>query len=136
MKEKLLKIILEFRTFSSRGNVIDLAVGVVIGGAFTKLVDGVVKGVIEPTIGVVTGQGSTEAIVVGLLNFGGGLLNFLMLAAVVFFIFVKPLNKLKELAAAKEQKAEAEAPKVKPPTQEELLAEIRDILRQQKGAGA
>jgi large conductance mechanosensitive channel len=121
-----MKILKEFQAFVSRGNVIDLAVGVVIGGAFAKLVDGVVKGLIEPLVAIINGQGNTETLVQGIGSLGGGVLNFLLLAAVVFFVFVKPINKLKELTEKKELQKET-APK--PPTQEELLTEIRDLLK-------
>ena len=116
-----MKIVEEFRAFVSRGNVIDLAVGVVIGGAFTNLVQGVVQGIIDPTIAFLTGKGGAGVILNGFFAFGGAALNFLLLAAIVFFVFVKPLNKLAQLAAKP-------APPPKPST-EDLLAEIRDLLK-------
>ncbi len=122
-----MKIVSEFKDFVSKGNVIDLAVGVVIGGAFAKLVDGVVKGVIEPIIALISGNGTSEILWNGLMSLSTGVGNFLLLAAVVFFVFVKPMNKLKAVAAAK-QAAAAPAPPPGP-TQEELLAEIRDLLK-------
>ncbi len=129
---KFAPVIEEFRTFISRGNVIDLAVGVVIGGAFGKLVEGVVKGVIEPFVALISGQGSLQSIISGLTSLGSGILNFVLLAAVVFFIFVKPMNTLKRLATKKEE----ESPQPKPPTSEELLTEIRDLLKQQSKPSA
>ncbi|MFQ3578337.1 MAG: large conductance mechanosensitive channel protein MscL, partial [Verrucomicrobiia bacterium] len=117
---KFAAIFEEFKTFISRGNVIDLAVGVVIGGAFSRLVEGVVKGVIEPIANLVIGQGSWQLVFLGLVSLGSVFMNFLLLAAVVFFIFVKPMNALKRLSARKE---EASSPP-KPPTSEELLTEI------------
>lgn len=108
-----------------KGNVIDLAVGVVIGGAFGKLVDGVVKGIIEPVVNAVQGKATAQTIIDGVWNLGSGILNFLLLAAVVFFVFVKPMNKLKALS---EKGKEAAPP---PPTPEDvkLLTEIRDLLK-------
>lgn len=120
-----MKIIGEFKTFIARGSVIDLAVGVVIGGAFGKLVEGVVKGIIEPVVALLSGHGNATTILAGITSLGSGLLNFLLLAAVVFFVFVKPINKLKELTEKKPARP-AEPP---PPTQEELLTEIRDLLK-------
>lgn len=119
-----MNLIKEFKDFAMKGNVIDLAVGVVIGGAFGKLVEGVVKGVIEPVVNIVQGKGSTQAVLDGLGSLGSGVLNFLLLAAVVFFVFVKPMNKLKALT----EKHKAAAP---PPVPEDLklLAEIRDLLK-------
>ena len=119
-----MKILSEFKEFVSKGNVIDLAVGVVIGGAFAKLVDGVVKGIIEPVVALVSGKGSADVIWNGISNLGAGITHFLLLAAVVFFVFVKPMNRLKALTAAKAEPAPPPGP-----TQEELLAEIRDLLK-------
>ena len=117
----------EFRQFALKGNVIDLAVGVVIGAAFGRLVDGVVKGVIEPLVAVVTGRGSMEAITNGLSSLGGGIFNFLLLALVVFLVFVKPMNKLRALM---DKKAAAAGPP-ETPLDIKLLTEIRDLLKQQ-----
>lgn len=116
----------EFKDFIARGNVIDLAVAVVIGGAFGKLVDGVVKGVIEPVIALITGRGHWSVIAAGMGNLASGFLNFLLLAAVVFFVFVKPMNKLKAMTA---KPAAPEAPP-EPAAEEKLLTEIRDLLKQ------
>lgn len=118
-------IVKEFKEFVMRGNIIDLAVGVVIGGAFTKLVDGVVKGVIGPVVNLVKGEEAWESLVQGIWDLGNGVLNFLLLAAVVFFIFVKPINKLRALGA-KPKEPVVPAP---PPEDVKLLAEIRDLLK-------
>ncbi len=118
-----MSLIKEFREFALRGNVIDLAVGVVIGGAFGKLVDGIVKGVIEPVLALSKGEGNTQALMDGLWNFGSGVLNFVLLAAIVFLVFVKPMNKLRALMAKKE-----EAAPPPPAADVVLLTEIRDLL--------
>jgi large conductance mechanosensitive channel len=120
-----MSLISEFKDFALKGNVIDLAVGVVIGGAFGKLVEGVVKGVIEPVVGLVSGKGGADAILGGVSQLGGGIMNFLILAAVVFFVFVKPMNKMK---AIMEKKAAA-APPPAPAADIALLTEIRDLLK-------
>lgn len=122
-----MSLISEFKEFAMKGNVIDLAVGVVIGGAFGKLVDGVVKGVIEPVLAVVHGSFNQQALLDGVWNFGQGIMNFVLLAAVVFFVFVKPMNKLKAMA---EKKKEA-APPPGPAADVVLLTEIRDLLKKQ-----
>ena len=115
-----------FKDFIMRGNVIDLAVGVVIGGAFGKLVEGVVKGIIEPVLAAVQQRKfDGEAMLAGVLNFGGGVLNFLLLAAVVFFVFVKPMNKLKAISERKK----GETPPPPAPADVVLLTEIRDLLK-------
>ncbi len=119
-----MSLISEFKEFALKGNVIDLAVGVVIGGAFGKLVDGVVKGIIEPLIAMAHGAGGAGAIAAGFGNLASGIGNFLILAAVVFFVFVKPMNKLKAMT---EKKKEAAPPA--PPADVALLTEIRDLLK-------
>ena len=120
-----MSLLSEFKDFALKGNVIDLAVGVVIGGAFGKLVEGVVKGVIEPIVSLVSGHGDSGAIVKGVGDLGGGIMNFLILAAVVFFVFVKPMNQFKAIAAKKA----GEAPPAPPPADVALLTEIRDLLK-------
>lgn len=120
-----MSIVNEFKEFVMRGSIVDLAVGVVIGGAFGKLVDGVVKGVIGPVVNMVKGEEGYPALIQGVWDLGNGILNFLLLAAVVFFIFVKPINKIRSMKA----KAVEAAPP--PPTPEDviLLKEIRDLLK-------
>ena len=120
-----MSLITEFKEFAMKGNVIDLAVGVVIGGAFGKLVEGVVKGIIEPVLAAIQGKGGAGALLDGFWNFGGGVLNFVLLAAIVFFVFVKPMNKLKALT---DKKKKEEAPAA-PPADIVLLTEIRDLLK-------
>src|SRR4051812_3677772 len=124
----------EFKAFILKGNVVDLAVGVVIGAGFGKVVDSVVKDLITPMIGLVGGQPNFSAIHFGPVavgNFLNNVLSFLILGAIVFFLVVKPLNALTALT---KKKAE-EHPKAPTPLPDEvkLLMEIRDLL---KGAGA
>ena len=126
----------EFREFAVKGNVIDLAVGVIIGGAFGKIVDSLVKHIIMPTVSVIL-PGKNEyadwafhvkdqSIPYGL--FLAEVVNFLLLAAVLFFFVVKFLGWM-----IKSKKAEAIAPP--PPTrQEQLLTEIRDLLQRNAAA--
>lgn len=124
----------EFKQFAFKGNVIDLAVGVIIGAAFGKIIDSLVKHVIMPLISVLipAEQGYLEwkwtvngkDVPYGL--FLGEVLNFLIVAAALFFFIVKFLGWL-----MKSKQAEAAAPP--PPTQEqELLAEIRDLLKERR----
>lgn len=122
----------EFKNFAFKGNVIDLAVGVIIGAAFAKIVDSLVKHIIMPLISLVIPgeQGYLEwkwtvgekAVPYGL--FLGEVVNFLILAFVLYLFIVKFLGAL-----LNQKKKEAAAPP--PPTkQEELLTEIRDLLKQ------
>ena len=120
-----MSLLSEFKDFALKGNVIDLAVGVVIGGAFGELVKGVVSGVINPIVALVTGKGGAEAIAGGVGQLGSGVMNFLILAAVVFFVFVKPMNHMKAVLA----KRAAEAPPPAPAADVALLTEIRDLLK-------
>ena len=133
------KLFKEFKEFAVKGNVIDLAVGVIIGAAFSSIVNSLVKDIAMPIIGMLTGgvDFSTWVITLprlfgqqepGTLNIGSFIntvVSFIILALVVFII-VKAINKLK--------KKEKEAPAAPPaPSKEEvLLAEIRDILKENK----
>ena len=127
-----MSVIQEFKSFVLKGNVVDLAVGVVIGAGFGKVVESVVKDIITPLIGMVGGQPdfsavSIKSIMIG--NFINAALAFLILAAVVFFLVVKPMN---HLIAMTMKKAE-EKPATQPPIPEDvkMLIEIRDLLKGQ-----
>ena len=123
-----------FKNFILRGNVIDLAVGVVIGAAFTAVVTAFSDNIINPLIASVGGadySGLGFHIISGndatFLDFGAlitAVINFLLIAAVVYFIIVAPMNKLDEMQKRK-RGIEADAPA---PTETELLTEIRDLL--------
>ncbi|KVE29514.1 mechanosensitive ion channel protein MscL [Burkholderia singularis] len=142
-----MSIIQEFKEFAVKGNVMDLAVGVIIGGAFSKIVDSVVKDLIMPIIGAVTGgldfsnkfillgqipasfKGNPESFkdlqAAGVATFGYGsfitaVINFIILAFIIF-LMVKFINKLRK----PEQAAPAETPE-----DVVLLREIRDALKQ------
>src|SRR5689334_19513592 len=121
----------EFKKFALRGNVVDLAVGVIIGAAFGKIVDSLVTDIIMPVIGRLTAASSQAATydaakkagaAVGYGQFITIAVNFLIVAWVIF-LMVKAINRL----SAEEQNA---PPPPKPPSrEEELLAEIRDLLK-------
>ena len=132
----------EFKEFAMKGNVMDMAVGVIIGGAFGKIVSSLVSDIIMPLIGVLTGGISFTDLFINLgegefktlaeaqeagaavFAYGQFIQNIIDFVIVAFCIFlmIKAMNKLK-----KEKPAEPEAPAG--PTQEELLAEIRDLLK-------
>ena len=110
------KFLNEFKQFAMRGNVLDMAVGVIIGGAFGKIVSSVVDDIIMPPIGWLIGG----------VNFSD-----LKVTLTSVFLLIKVVNKV---TAKKEEEKPAETPKAPEPTQEEkLLAEIRDLLKEQKG---
>lgn len=130
-----------FRDFILRGNVIDLAVAVVIGAAFTAVVTSIVTNVFNPLIGAIFNAKSLEGsmiVMVGSapLKFGavlGALIQFVLIAAVVYFVFVVPMNYLLKKRNQAAVVVEAETG----PTELELLTDIRDLLAgdQQPGAG-
>ena len=133
-----------FKDFILRGNVIDLAVAVVIGAAFTLIVNAIVAGLINPLIALIFQADSLDSVVftaTGLTGnevvfaFGsiiGAIINFLAVAVVVYFVFVFPMNRVKERAAARAGIAEEEASDL--PTEQELLLQIRDLLATQGNA--
>jgi large conductance mechanosensitive channel len=126
-------MIKEFREFISRGNVMDLAVAVIIGAAFTAIVKSLVDDIIMPLIGVVLGgvDFTTMVVQVGEAtitygNFIQAIINFVMIALVVFLL-VRGINRMQE-RKEKEEEASAEPPE--PSVEEKLLTEIRDLLRE------
>ena len=139
----------EFKTFISRGNVMDMAIGVIIGGAFGAITSSLVADVVTPllaalfkspntdalniTLRAADEAAGTEAVVLGLGTFIGAIINFLVIALVLFSV-IKAMNKAKELAEKamkkkEEEKAAAAAEEPKGPTTEELLGEILAELK-------
>jgi large conductance mechanosensitive channel len=129
---RALSVLDEFKNFAFKGNVIDLAVGVIIGAAFGKIIDSLVKQIIMPLVGLLLPSEQsylgwkfvvgTKEIPYGL--FIGELVNFVIIAFVLYLFIVKFLGLV--------MKAKQSAPPA--PTREEvLLAEIRDLLKAQKG---
>jgi large conductance mechanosensitive channel len=120
-----------FREFLLRGNVVDLAVAVIIGAAFGAVVTSFVEDVITPLIGAIGGQPDFSAIMLGPLkigNFFNALISFLVIALVVYFMVVVPMNRIMERTRKQTEAGDPPAP-----TKEEvLLTEIRDLLRQQR----
>ena len=133
----------EFKTFISRGNVVDMAVGVINGSAFTKIVNSLVNDVIMPMLGVITGgvnfadlkyviTPGTEEVAEVAVKYGQFIQNIIdfLLIAIVVFVMVKMINKMRDAAKKKEEEKPAE-PVAPPPTPEDilLLREIRDSLK-------
>ncbi|WP_241989330.1 large conductance mechanosensitive channel protein MscL [Cryobacterium serini] len=126
-----------FKEFIMRGNVIDLAVAVVIGTAFTALVTAIVTSIFNPLIAsIFSAESLADSLVLPLrggdgILFGaviGALINFLLIAAVVYFAIVLPLNKLKEAQDRRRNAGIPAAVVVDPTTELDLLTEIRDLL--------
>ena len=127
----------EFKAFAMRGNVLDMAVGVVIGGAFTAIVNSLVNDIINPAIGLFFNADFSDVgihvgdVMIGIGSFINAVINFLIMAFVLFCI-VKAMNKLMEMGKHEEPAAEEPAAPAAP-TQEELLAEILVELKKQNG---
>ena len=140
-----MSLVKEFKEFAMRGNVVDLAVGIIIGGAFGKIVSSVVADVLMPPIGLLLGGVkftdlkifltdpvvdaagviTKQAVSINYGNFVQALVDFLIIAFAIFMM-IKGMNSMKK----KEVAAPVEAPAPPPPSKEEvLLAEIRDILK-------
>ena len=129
------KFIEEFRAFALRGNVMDMAVGVIIGGAFSTITTSLINDVIMPLLGIFTGSISFSALaltingaVIAYGNFIQAVLNFLVMAFVVFCM-IKTLNRFHR--KKEETPAEEPAPP-EPSAEEKLLTEIRDLLKENK----
>ena len=147
------KFIQEFKDFISRGNVLDMAIGVIIATAFGKITTSLVNDILMPFIGYICGardmtalnllvrpaeldaEGNVikEAITIGFGTFIGTIIDFILVAFVVFLI-VKAFNKAQEISAKKKEAEKQEAekePEAPKPTAEDLLTEIRDLLKKE-----
>lgn len=128
----------EFKEFASKGNVVDLAVGVIIGGAFGKIVNSMVNDVLMPPLGMLLGGinftefgitlkdkvGDTPAVILKYGSFIQNVFDFLILAFCIF-LMIKSINALKR----KQEEMPAPAAPPEPNAQEKLLTEIRDLLK-------
>jgi len=127
------KFFSEFKTFAIKGNMLDMAVGVIVGGAFSAIVTSIVVNIAMPLIGILIGvdfskweivlprlYGNAEPGVLAIGSFLNSIISFIVIAFVVF-LFVRGMNKLR--------KKNEEAPEPEPTNEEKLLAEIRDILK-------
>jgi len=138
----------EFREFIMRGNVLDLAVGVIIATAFGKITTSLVNDVFMPFVGwligdidlsqlnltlreaeMAGGEVVREAVTVGIGTFLATIIDFVLIALIIFLV-VKAINKARKMAEKKDSEKEAEAPKEPPkPTTEELLAQILEEIK-------
>ncbi len=121
----------EFKTFIARGNVLDMAVGVIVGGAFKTIADSLTNDILMPLLGILVGRVSFSDLVltigsaeIAYGNFIQAVLNFLIMAFAVFCI-VKVVNRF-------HRKKKEETPPPSPTAQEQLLAEIRDLLKERQ----
>ncbi|NLV20208.1 MAG: large-conductance mechanosensitive channel protein MscL [Bacteroidetes bacterium] len=131
-----MKLLDEFKTFAMKGNMIDMAVGIIIGGAFGKIISSIVSDILMPPIGLLLGgvnftdlkvvmKAATETVPAVTWNYGSfiqALIDFLIIAFSVFLI-IKAMN------SAKKKEEAAPAPPPAPSKEETLLSEIRDLLK-------
>ena len=127
------KFMTEFKEFIAKGNVMTMAVGIIIGGAFTAIINSVVADVISPIIGLILGGtdfselsfgvGDAQIMIGNLIN---AIITFILTAIVLFFI-IKSFNKFDEMKKKEEEPAPEEEPAV--PEDIQLLSEIRDLLK-------
>lgn len=127
--------IAEFKEFIARGNVMDLAVGVIIGGAFSAITTSLINDLIMPLLGILTGSISFAALtvqvgpaVITYGNFIQAVLNFLVMALVVFWL-VKAVNRVSSLGKKEDDAPAAEPDTPAAPTAEDLLAQILEELK-------
>ncbi len=130
MADKTSGFLAEFKTFIARGNVMDMAVGVIIGGAFSNITTSLINDIVMPVLGIFTSSVSFADLtlnigpaVITYGNFIQAVLNFLIMAFVVFCL-VKTLNRFHK------KKEAAPPPPPGPSAEEKLLAEIRDLLKE------
>ena len=133
------KLLNEFKDFISKGNVLDLAVGVIIGGAFQKIVSSLVTDIFMPILGIITGGHDFSNLTIkfkdATINYGifiQNIIDFLLMAFCIFII-VKVFNRIKEDADKKLKKNKVEEKEEPKKSNEEiLLTEIRDLLKDKK----
>lgn len=143
----IMKFVEEFKKFAFKGNVVDMAVGVVIGGAFGKIVTSLVGDIIMPLIGKLTGginfselklvlSEATDTAAENAVMYGSFIQNIVdfFIIALSVFLFVKLIATWRSKHEERKRKEEAQAAPAAPakPTQEELLTEIRDLLKENK----
>lgn len=128
------KFLREFKEFAMRGNVMDLAVGVIVGGAFSSITTSLINDILMPIIGIFVSEASfadltvtVGSAVVAYGNFIQAVINFLIMTFVVFCM-VKGINRL----SRKKEEAPPPPPPPAPSQEEKLLTEIRDLLREQR----
>ena len=144
IKGKASSLLEEFKAFAFKGNIVDMAIGVIIGGAFGKIVTSFVNDIVMPSVTAIIAMGggkdageglkalaftTAEGVTIPYGNFIGGIIDFLIVAIVVFIVMKKFLGFMQNM---RKQEAEAPAAPPAPPepsAEEKLLTEIRDLLK-------
>ena len=143
IKGKASSLIEEFKAFAFKGNIVDMAIGVIIGGAFGKIVTSFVNDIVMPTVTAIIAMGggkdageglkslaftTAEGVTSPYGNFIGGIVDFLIVAIVVFIVMKKFLGFMQNMRKKEEAPAAPPAPP-EPSAEEKLLTEIRDLLK-------
>lgn len=143
IKGKATSLIDEFKAFAFKGNIVDMAIGVIIGGAFGKIVTSFVNDIVMPCVTAIiamvggkdVGEGlkslsyvTASGVTIPYGNFIGGILDFLIVAIVVFLVMKKFLSFMQNMRKQEEAPATPPAPPA-PSAEEKLLTEIRDLLK-------
>ena len=143
IKGKASSLIEEFKAFAFKGNIVDMAIGVIIGGAFGKIVTSFVNDIVMPSVTAIIAMGggkdageglkslaftTAEGVNIPYGNFIGGIVDFLIVAIVVFIVMKKFLGFMQNMRKKEEAPAAPPAPP-EPSAEEKLLTEIRDLLK-------
>ena len=143
IKGKATSLLEEFKAFAFKGNIVDMAIGVIIGGAFGKIVTSFVNDIVMPSVTAIIAMGggkdageglkalaitTADGVVIPYGNFIGGIVDFLIVAIVVFIVMKKFLGFMQNMRKQEEAPAAPPAPP-EPSAEEKLLTEIRDLLK-------
>ena len=144
IKGKASSLIEEFKAFAFKGNIVDMAIGVIIGGAFGKIVTSFVNDIVMPSVTAIIAMGggkdageglkalsftTAEGVTIPYGSFIGGIVDFLIVAIVVFIVMKKFLGFMQNMRKAEEAAPAAPPAPPEPSAEEKLLTEIRDLLK-------
>ena len=144
IKGKATSLLEEFKAFAFKGNIVDMAIGVIIGGAFGKIVTSFVNDIVMPSVTAIIAMGggkdageglkalsftTAEGVTIPYGSFIGGIVDFLIVAIVVFIVMKKFLGFMQNMRKAEEAAPAAPPAPPEPSAEEKLLTEIRDLLK-------
>ncbi|SHL19443.1 large conductance mechanosensitive channel [Fibrobacter sp. UWT2] len=144
IKGKASSLLEEFKAFAFKGNIVDMAIGVIIGGAFGKIVTSFVNDIVMPSVTAIIAMGggkdageglkslaftTAEGVSIPYGNFIGGIIDFLIVAIVVFIVMKKFLGFMQNMRKKEEEAPAAPPAPPEPSAEEKLLTEIRDLLK-------
>ena len=144
IKGKAASLLEEFKAFAFKGNIVDMAIGVIIGGAFGKIVTSFVNDIVMPSVTAIIAMGggkdageglkalaftTAEGVTIPYGNFIGGIIDFLIVAIVVFIVMKKFLGFMQNMRKKEEEAPAAPPAPPEPSAEEKLLTEIRDLLK-------